>query len=161
MRVSEKLPFKSVWTVEHRRSGVLLAKQEFENASVDEGIANLFNAGFGGGSVVNPWYIGLVNNSPTPTLLTTDTLASHSGWTEFSTYTGNRQEWVDAATASRIKGTTSSAVFAITGTVTVYGMFLCSAATGSSGTLFSEGAFSSTISAVNGDTINASYSIQA
>lgn len=156
----QDLGLKGVFSFELVRNGLVIAKFGVKNATVDEGIANLFDVTFGGTTASDPWYIGLINNTPTPTLLTTDVLGT-SNWTEFTNYTDDRKEWVDAATSSRVKGTTSAAAFSILGTATLYGMFLTNVDTGTSGTLFSEGAFSSTIPVVSADTVNASYSIQA
>ena len=145
------------------RNGVVIAEEKFRNTVVDEGVANLFDAGFGGVAATDPWYIGLISNTGSPVLLTTDTLASHANWTEIvptTGYTGNRQEWNEAATASRVIGTTSVSAFPILLTATLYGMFICSAATGTSGVIWSEGAFAAVQPIVNGDTINATYELE-
>ena len=89
------LNYKGYFTVEHVRNDVVIAKERFSNLVTDEGVANLFDAGFGGATAVDPWYIGLINNSPTPTLLTSDTLATiNTNWTEFTSYSGTRQTWL-------------------------------------------------------------------
>ena len=142
------------------RNGIIIAEENFTNLMTDEGVANLWDVTFGGTVASDPWYIGLIDNSPAPTILTTDTLVAHSGWTEFTNYTGNRQTWVDAPTASRTKGTTSVAAFPILGTAELYGMFIANVATGTAGLIFSEGAFDSTKPVINGDIINATFSVQ-
>jgi len=152
--------YKGYFTVEHVRNGVVIAKERFSNLVTNEGVANLFDAGFGGATAVDPWYIGLINNSPTPTILTSDTLAAHSGWTEFTSYSGTRQTWIDTATASRVKVTTSVAVFDISATASIYGLFLASVTSGTSGVIWSEGAFDVVKPVVSSDTLNATYEIE-
>jgi hypothetical protein len=155
------LKLKGLFKLLHYRKGILLAEYIFENTIVDQGANHILNVGFGGAAQVDPWYIGLINNSPTPTILTSDTLAAHSGWQEFTGYTGNRQVWDDTAAGSRSKGTTSSAAFPITGAATIHGLFICSVATGTSGTLWSAGPVDDVVAVVNGDTLNAGYILQA
>ena len=103
--------------------------------------------------------MGLINNSPAPTLLAGDTLASHSGWVESAAYSGNRKEWDDENAVAGVKGSTSSSTFNINATVTIYGIFICEVDTGTSGLLWSEGAFSAPVGLVSGDDLKASYSI--
>ena len=151
------------FTFEQVRNGVVIARDTTYNTIITDGIAKVLDAAFGGATAVNPWYIGLINNSPTPTLLTTDTLASHSGWSELvpsTDYTGNRKEWVDAATSGRTKGTTSVASFTILTTQTIYGMFVCSVASGTTGYIWSEGAYDAVKPVVASDVINATYEIE-
>jgi hypothetical protein len=109
---------------------------------------------------IDPWYIGLINNSPTPTLNEADTLSSHSGWTEFSSYSGTRKAWDDANAASKIKGTTTVSTFTSTATATVYGIFVCSVTSGTSGILWATGAFDSTVDLISGDDLKVTYGIR-
>jgi len=157
------MKYKGTFTFEQVRGGVVIAKERLSNLIITEGVASVWDVAFGGATAVNPWYIGLINNTPAPTLLATDTLASHANWTEIVPgvgYTGNRQEWVDAATIGRVKGTTSVAAFPILATATLYGMFIASVATGTSGVIWSEGAFDSVRPVIASDTINATYEIE-
>lgn len=146
------------YTVEHIRNGEVLSTQTKKNLIVDLGKDLILEVMFGGDTQINPWYIGLINNSPLPVLDASDTLVSHPGWVEFTDYTGNRQEWIDAAASGGSKGTTSSSTFSILGSGTVYGSFLCGAASGVAD-LWSEGAFTSAIAVVASDEIKVSYTI--
>jgi hypothetical protein len=112
-----------------------------------------------GTTQVTTWYVGLVG--ATHTFAAGDTLASHAGWAEDTTYTGNRQEFVEAAASSgSTTNSASKAVFPMTGTVTINGCFLCSASSGTSGTLFGEGDFTGGArSVVNGDTLNVTVTV--
>jgi hypothetical protein len=109
---------------------------------------------------VNPWYIGLINNTPTPTLSENDTLSSHSGWSEFTSYSGNRKAWDDANASSKIKGTTSVSTFTASGSGTIYGIFIASVSTGTSGILWATGAFDATVSLITSDDLKVSYGIR-
>jgi hypothetical protein len=106
------------------------------------------------------WYIGLINNSPTPTLSENDTLASHSGWSEFTSYSGTRKAWDDANAASKIKGTTSVSTFTASGSGVVYGIFIASVTSGTSGILWATGAFDATVSLIASDDLKVSYGIR-
>ena len=93
-----------------------------------------------------------------------DTLASHSGWTEFTDYSGNRKAvtFGTATTAdpSVIANSAAPSQFSITGSGgVVAGAFLCNVATGTSGVLFSASDFQSPgdRTVVSGDTLTVTY----
>lgn len=109
---------------------------------------------------VTPWYIGLINNSPSPVLAEADTLASHSGWTEFTTYTGNRKAWDDANAASKIKGTTSVSTFVMGGAATINGILIASVDTGTSGVLWATGSFDELVDVITSDELKVTYGIR-
>lgn len=153
------LRFRNKFTLTHERNGLIIARREAFNSVVTVGKNDLLDVAFGGGTQKTMWYFGLINNSPTPTLLTADTLASHTGWTEWTSYTGNRKEWVDAAAASGSKGTSSLASFTISASGTLYGAFLGSVDTGTSGILWAHTAFPDPVPVVNADVIKLNYTI--
>jgi len=151
-------------------AGNLKWEEAFHNLVVNVGLQDLNTQYFKGSSWTPTWYLGLVDGSSSPTYAAGDTLASHAGWTELagggSIYSGNRKSvtFGTATTAdpSVISNSASPAVFSITGTATVAGAFLSSAATGTSGTLFSEGNFTGGNKIVaSGDTINVTYTFSA
>lgn len=111
---------------------------------------------------VDPWYIGLINNTPTPSLSENDTMDSHAGWTELTDYSGNRKEWVDADAASKVKGTTTVSTFTINATVTIYGIFVCADASSSASSvvLWATGGFDSTLDAISSDELKVTYGIR-
>lgn len=115
-----------------------------------------------GSSYTAAWYMGLVSGSGSPTYAAGDTMASHSGWTEFTAYSQSTRpapSWSSAA--SKSKATSSAVQFSINAdSSSIAGCFLATASTksGTTGTLFSVGAFTGgTRSANNGDTLNVSY----
>ena len=140
----------------------------FHNLVMNGGIANMNGVYFALGTQTTTWYLGLVTGPGSGTTFSAgDTLASHGatgsgGWTENTDYTGNRKAvtFGSATTAnpSVITNSASPSSFAITGTATIAGAFLCNVASGTSGVLFSAGDFSGGDKSVaNGDTLNVTY----
>ena len=141
--------------------------EKFHNLVVNEGLQDMNSQYFKGSGYVAAWYVGLVEGPGSGnTYAAGDTLASHAGWTELAAstaYTGNRKAAVfgTATTAdpSVISNSASPASFAmlVNGT-TVAGALLCSAASGTSGVLFSVGSFTGGDKFVdNGDPLNVTY----
>lgn len=156
-----------VFTVEcYDAAGQLKWKDEFHNLVVNQGLQDMNNKYFTGSGYTATWYIGLINNSPSPTLAAGDTASSHAGWVEFTGYSQTERRPLSFGASSTTGNppsviTTSSVAFSITSTATIYGAFVISDQTksGTSGVLFSEGAFAATRSVVNGDTLNVTYSL--
>lgn len=145
------------------KSGLIIAEREAFNLITTEGADHIWDNTFGNVTTIDPWYIGLIRTVPTPALVIGDTLASHGSWIELipgTDYTGNRQPWVESASASRIKTSSANAVFPILQTWTIYGAFLTDQATGTAGILMSEAAFAVALPVVNGNTVNVVYSIE-
>ncbi len=70
----------------------------------NEGINHILNVEFHSGTQVltGAWFLGLVNNSPGPSLDPTDTLASHAGWAESTDYSGDRPAWTNGAASGQV-----------------------------------------------------------
>jgi len=123
-----------------RKSGLrtLLGEGGMDNLIVTTGLNLILNSGLG------TLYMGLINASPTPSIVAGDTMASHAGWAEtHTTYNeATRPQWSYSVT----NGVASAANvnFNFTGTVTVHGLFMTSNNTkgGTTGTLLSAAAFS-------------------
>jgi hypothetical protein len=151
------------------KEGNLKWEEKFHNLVVNEGLVYLNNTFFksNGGTYTAAWYLGLVTGPGSGTSYSaTDTLASHSGWTEFTAYSGNRKLLTfgtpTSADPSVIDNSASPAIFSITAPGgTVAGAFLTNVATGTSGTLFSEGDFSTDKIVAASDTINVTYTFSA
>lgn len=124
---------------------------------------HLLDVVFGNSSPVTQvatWYIGLVNDSPSPVFSENDTLASHAGWAEWTSYSGNRKAWDDANAASKIKGTTSVSTFTISATGTINGILIAAVASGTSGVLWATGSFDETVDVVSSDDLKITYGIR-
>lgn len=160
----QKANIKGRFIVEHRdRDDNLKGIYEVPNGIVDEGIEHLLDVGFHGASQVGTWYIGLVDNSGWTAFDDEDTLSSHAGWTESTSYTeANRVEWDEDAAASRAISNSTTANFSINATGNLKGIFISSnnvKSTGNTGTLWSTAAFSSVVATANGDTLKVTYTI--
>lgn len=136
------------------------------NLVVNQGLQDMNTKYFSGSAYTAAWYLGLVNNTPTPSYAAGDTAALHSGWSETTAYSqANRPTAIfgTATTAdpSVISNSGAPASFSINATVTVAGAFLISNNTkgGTSGVLFSVATFQSpgARSVVNGDTLSVTY----
>jgi hypothetical protein len=124
----------------------------------------------GSGYTVTGPFMSLISSTSYIATAAGDTMSSHPGWLEAGgantpTYSGNRKTAVWAAAATGSKALSAALTFAITGTGTVKGAFLCYGSGASatkdntSGTLWSAGTFSTGDKAVvNGDTLNVNYS---
>lgn len=136
------------------------------NLVVNEGLAFMNDTVFTGSGYTKSWYLGLISGT-SPTIAATDTLASHA-WTEVPVstgYTGNRKSLTFSAATSAnpsVTSNASAAQFAMLGTYTVSGAFLCTVASGTSGTLFSASTFEAPgdRSVVSGDTLNVTYTFE-
>lgn len=146
--------------IEHVRDGKVIGRYSMENGICTVGKALLLNVTFYTTSQISAWYFGLIDNGGTPTLSATDTLASHSGWSENSSYSGGtRIQWVTSSTSTASITNASASQFNITSTGTIYGVFICSATTGTSGTLWSTAPFSSPVAVNNGDQLKITYTV--
>jgi len=152
------------------KDGNLKWRDKAKNLTTNVGRQDMNAKYFDGSSYDAFWYIGLVNNTPTPTYDVTDTMASHAGWVETIAYSGSDRATADFGTAtsadpSVIANTVASggtvASFSITGTVTIDGAFLTDTEDNSTNTgiLFSVAAFEAPgdRSVVAGDTLNVTY----
>jgi hypothetical protein len=135
------------------------------NLVVNQGLQSINTQYFKGSAYTAAWYMGLITGPGSgTTIAASDTLASHSGWTEFTNYSGNRPAitFGTATTAdpSVITNSASPTAFSISGGGgTVAGAFICTVTSGTSGTLFSASDFQSPGDrvVVSGDTLNVTY----
>lgn len=145
--------------------GKLKWEAESHNLVVNEGLKYMNDAALDAGTQITTWYIGLYGAGASNSPAATDTMSSHIGWTENTTYSNATRPtcaFGPATTAdpSVITNTGSAAAFSISGTTTIGGAFLTSDSTkgGNSGTLFSAADFSGgDRSVANGDTLNVTY----
>ena len=152
------------------KDGNLKWRDEAKKLTTNQGRQDMNAKYFLGSSYTAAWFIGLVNNTPTPSYAVADTMASHAGWVETTDYSGTDRATATFGTAttadpSVISNSVASggtvATFGITGTVTIDGAFLTATQDNSTntGVLFSVAAFESPgdRSVVNGDTLNVTY----
>lgn len=160
----QKAKLAGRFVVEHRDADdILKAVYDFPNGIVDEGLNYILEGWCNSGTITDPWYIGLVDNSGFSAFADADTLSSHAGWSEFVSYTeSNRVTWLSDAASSRAVSNTTTADFSINATGNVKGIFVSSnnvKSTGNTGTLWSTAAFSSVVATANGDTLKVTYTV--
>lgn len=148
----------------HDKDGVLRWSEETPNLVVNTGLQNMNARYFAGTSYTSSFYLGLISGpGASNTYSAADTLASHSGWTEFTSYSGSRKAGVfgsaTAADPSVINNSASPASFLISASGTISGVFLCTVASGTSGILFSASNLQSPgdRSVYSGDTLTITY----
>lgn len=150
--------------------GVLKWRDVIENVVCTVGKNLALDTIFAGAAytVTGP-FLGLISSASFSAVAAADTMASHAGWLEAGnanapTYTGTRKTAAFSAASAGAKALSSALAFAITGTGTVKGCFVCygtgalSTVDNTAGTLYSAGLFSGGDKVVgNGDTLNVSY----
>lgn len=139
-------------------------EEQMHNLVVNVGLQDMVNTYLDAGTQITTWYLGLITGPGSgTTIAAADTLASHAGWTEFTSYTGSRKAAVfgTATTAdpSVVSNTASPASFTMSGSGTIAGAFLCSASSGTTGVLFSASDFQSPgdRTVVSSDVLNVTY----
>jgi len=123
-------------------------------------------------------YLGLIGTT-SPTFLASDTMTSHSGWTEFINYTvggsavrgtavftsatstGSSPSNVTTKTASAITYTITGAGGNVTGCFLTTGSGASSTQSNTGGVLYSAGAFGTAKTTTAGDTVSVTYSTTA
>jgi len=162
--MDSRLSLSGRFIIEHRdRENDLKALFEVPNGIVDEGLNKILDVMLHAVSPITTWYIGLVDNSGFSAFSDSDTLSSHAGWSEFTSYTeSNRVTWPEDAASSRSISNSTTADFSLNATGNLKGVFISSnnvKTTGNTGTLWSTAAFSSVVATANGDTLKVTYTV--
>ena len=144
--------------------GVEKWRDEFPNLVVNSGLQLMNNTFFAGTSYTAVWYLGLITGPGSGTSFSaTDTMSSHLGWTEDTTYSNANRPTVTFGTATLADPSviaTTATSFSINGATTVAGAFLTTNNTkgGTTGTLFSASDFTGGDRILaSGDTLNVTY----
>jgi hypothetical protein len=140
------------------KDGNVKWEENEKNIIVTAGLNHILDTQFHASTQVTTWYIGL-KGAGTP--IAADTMASHSSWTELTDYSGDRKEWTEGAASAGSMTNGSSVDFSITGTATIAGAFLNTAATGTAGTLYGVVDFSSSRAVISGDTLQVTVTVTA
>jgi hypothetical protein len=140
------------------RYGNIKWEETFRNLVTTEGKNSLLDVYFDGATQITTWYLGLKG---TGSAAAGDTLASHAGWSEVTPYSGNRPSITFGEPSSGSLVASSAVSYTITGTATVAGAFIGSAASGTTGTLYSAGDFSVSRDVVADDTLNVTPTVSA
>jgi hypothetical protein len=157
------------FTVEcYDKDGNLKWKDENHNLVVNAGLQYMAGTALTSTAAITSWYIGVYGAAASNNPAATDTMASHPGWTEVTTYIESTRPAATFAAATNanpsvVTNALNRATFSINGTTTIGGAFLTSNNTkgGTTGTLFSAADFSSPgdRSVVSGDAIYVTYTL--
>lgn len=163
-RPAEKMTALGYFTIQcYDKDGNLKWEDTNHNLVVNQGLQYMAGVALTSTTQVTNgnWYIGLINSGAS--IAAGDTIGTHAGWTEFSSYTPatRKNPTFTAATLNNPSVVTNptAASFSINGSGTVGGAFLCTASTGTTGTLFSAANFISSRSVLSGDTLNVTYTL--
>jgi hypothetical protein len=160
------LRLRGLWITEcYRGKGHRLYwRDESENLVVNVGLTYLIGVALLTTTQIalTSWFTGITATAPT--VAAGDTMASHAGWTENTSYSqATRPAWSGVAgAAGAASNTASPSVFSANATSTAGGVFLNSVSTksGTTGTLFSAVAFTGgDRTLLNGDTLNVTYNL--
>jgi hypothetical protein len=167
MRVVDRVDPRGRFAVEHYdKNGKLIGIYDVPNGITNEGKDLLLDVMFNDTSQIanNSWFIGLIDLSGFSTLADADTMSSHAGWNEFTSYTeANRVAWGSGAASSQSTTNASPATFNINGSGTVKGVFVPTNSTksGTSGTLWATALFAADVPVSNGDQLKVTYTVSA
>ena len=143
-------------------SGEVVDSWSAGNLVVNAGLDHALDVALSGGSQITSWFVGLKGAGASTAA---DTMSSHSGWSEVTSYDeATRVAWTDGGVSSQsVDNSGSVASFSINAASTVAGCFLTSGSTksGTSGTLFSVADFASTKTLSSGDTLEVTYTLTA
>ncbi len=144
--------------------GTIRWADDFHNLVTTVGLNDSLDKHFKASSYTAAWYVGLASASPTFAL--GDTMGTHAGWTEVTTYSESVRQTLTlgSVAAGSVSNTASKAVFTISGTVTIGGAFLATSSTKSetASTLYGGGAFTTgDRAALSGDQINVTVTLTA
>lgn len=143
--------------------GTVVRSGKLKNAPTTVGLTQILSVHFAAGTQSVAWYAGLVNDSGFSAFAAADTMLTHGGWTELTTYSESvRQTWSPTVTSAVATNTTVMS-FTIGGTVVVKGCFFVDNSTksGTSGTLWATAAFDSSQSLVLNQVLRVTYTITA
>lgn len=160
----DDLRLEGRYKIEHYRDGRLLETIEGKNLIVTAGKNYMLGVAFKDVTQIasTSWYVGLVDNASFLAYAASDVMSSHSGWIENVGYSGGtRVLWTPGSPSSASITNASPAVFNITATSTIKGIFLTSgsAQSGTTGTLWNAVSFTSNLSVTSGDQIKVTYTV--
>ena len=164
---NSRLKGGGIFTVRCRdKEGNLKWEQKSHNLVVNVGLADMNTKYFKGSGYTAAWYLGIYGPAASNNPSSTDTMASHAGWTEVTAYSNATRPAATfgaATTAdpSVIANSASPGQFLVNASANVGGAFLTTGdgKGGSSGTLFSASDFASPgdRTVQNGDVLSVTY----
>ncbi len=145
-----------------RVTGYRLRDEWFcRNGVTTVGLNKMLDTALRAQTPITTWYVGLINNTGFTAVSSADTMSSHSGWTEFTSYNEATRQLLTVANAASNGTLTASAacVFTINSDGNIRGGFLASDNTksGTTGTLYSTSDLGSARAVTNTEVLNVYY----
>ena len=163
--MKDSIKLRGVYEVTcHNADGSVAWTDVAYNALVTVGLTDLLSVAFNGGTQKTSWYMGLINNTAFSEITVDDTMASHGGWAEYTTYSGGtRKQWTPLSVSSGIVINTSPIQFVMTAVGTIKGFFVTSDSTllGTSGILMSAASFTTARTVQSGQSLTVKYTLRA
>jgi len=160
--IAQPISMRGKFKVEHYRQNQHIGTYDLNNDIVNAGKNSILGVQFHADTQITAWYIGLVDNSGFTAFSNSDTMSSHAGWNEFTTYSEtNRVAWTPDAAASQSITNATARTFTISGSGTLKGIFVTSNNTksGTSGTLWSTAAFAALVTVASSDQLKVTYTV--
>jgi hypothetical protein len=152
------------YKIELLENGKVIETREGHNDIVNEGLDNILDVMFNAATQVDPWFVGLIDGSGSQTLANSDTLPSHAGWAELTSYDETtRVGWNPAAAASQQVANGTQMTFTMNATDSIHGIFIASDGTkgGTTGILWATAAFASELAVVATNEVKITYTVTA
>jgi len=142
------------------KDGVVKHTEEFDNGVTTLGKNLMLDVMFHGTTAVGTWYIGLIDSSGYTAVAAADTMTSKA-WNEFTTFDGTptRPAWTEGAASAGSITSSSVSTFTIAGSGTLRGIFVVSADSGTSCTLWSTALFAAATAVADDDQIKITYTV--
>jgi len=144
------------------KDGNLKWRESVPNIVVNVGLDDLLDKYFKGATYSAAFYVGLKNSG---SAVAGDTMGSHGGWTENTTYSNGTRPTLTLGTVSgqSVNNSASRATFNINGTTTINGAFVTTNNTkgGTTGILYGAADFAASRSLGSGDTLYVTITLTA
>lgn len=162
MEPSEAITICGNIYTEHRRNGKIIHTETIKNMIVNVGKNYILQTAFTDGTQTasNSFYISWINDSGYTGTNAADTMASHGGWTEWTSYTSaTRIAWLPVAGAQLVGNAATPLSFVMSAAGTLRGIFLTTNATkgGTTGNLISSALYTTPNTVAINDDIRTVY----
>lgn len=144
--------------------GSIAWEEKFPNGTTTAGLNHMLSVVLASGTQVTDWRMGLIDDSGYTAVSASDTMSSHSGWSEFTSYSeGSRPAWTAGAVSGGVVNGSAAVSFTMSADADLRGAFLVSNSTkgGTTGTLWATGVFGSVQSVLNGQVVDVTYGCSA
>lgn len=169
--ITDDLPLRGKWVTEHwkrKKSGTLYLHDTYVINNLITTLAKnkLFDTMFNAATqqLAADFCGSLINAAGFTAYNIADTMASHTGWVEWTSYSqATRVAWGQGAAAAAAITNASPMTFDINAPGTIQGLFITTVATkgGTTGLLWSAASYTSPVAVVSADQIRSTYSLSA